>query len=202
MALGDPYITGEDLAAYLGITTAGHEAELDLAVNATSRWVDRHCGREFNLGESATARVFDTTNSERLAVPDIGHATIDVATDTTGDGTFASTWAASDFQVEPLDALTAGEPVVALTAVGSYTFPQVVRRRGLVRVTAQWGWPTVPEPVRQATYIQAARLYKRRDSAEGVLGFGDFGPVRVGVRLDPDVEALLERYVLHPVGTA
>ena len=41
----------------------------------------------------------------------------------------------------------------------------------------------------QAALFHAARLYRRRDSLDGTIGFGDMGLVRVG-RVDPDIEAL------------
>ena len=54
--------------------------------------------------------------------------------------------------------------------------------------------PWVPDPwpanVEQAVVLGAARLYKRRNSPEGVSGFGDLGVVRV-TSWDPDIEALL-----------
>lgn len=48
---------------------------------------------------------------------------------------------------------------------------------------------TLPDAAHQACLIHAARLYRRRDSIDGTLGFGDLGLVRVG-RADPDIEAL------------
>ena len=51
-----------------------------------------------------------------------------------------------------------------------------------------------------ATLIQAARLFKRKESPEGVLGGNDFGIVRVGTRVDPDVEMLLAPYRYLRVG--
>lgn len=42
----------------------------------------------------------------------------------------------------------------------------------------------------EATLLLAARLYRRRDSLDGTIGWGDMGVVRVG-RVDPDVEALI-----------
>jgi hypothetical protein len=150
--------------------------------------------REFNLADTATARYFDVSRDGTVLVDDIGHATITVATDTTQDGTYATSWATSDFQVNPLGALTASEPITSLIPVGSYTFPPVTRRRGLVRITARWGWPVVPDDIQLATLLQAAHLVKRRDSAEGVLGGNDFGIVRVGSAPDPDAVGLLQPY--------
>jgi hypothetical protein len=64
-----------------------------------------------------------------------------------------------------------------------------------VRVTAKWGWPAVPDTVVQATLIQASRLYRRKDSPEGVLGSAEWGTVRLG-RVDPDVYALIQQLIL------
>jgi hypothetical protein len=201
MATGDPYVSATELAEYLRMDPPAEDAGDDLlsmTVAATSEWVNAYTHRDFNLAATATARYFDVSSSGMLLVDDIGHATIAIATDTAQDGTWSTSWATSDFQVNPLGALAAGEPITSLLAVGSYTFPPVVRRHGLVRVTAQWGWPSVPDAVRQATLIQAARFYKRHESPDGVLGGSDFGVVRVGTRVDPDVEMLLSpyRYVL------
>lgn len=65
------------------------------------------------------------------------------------------------------------------------------------------GWVPVPWPshVETAVLIQTSRLYKRRNSPEGVAGFGEFGVVRVS-SLDPDVETLLGRDLLYAVGGA
>jgi hypothetical protein len=203
MATGDPLVTGDEVAEFLrmdgGAASEGDD-HLTIAASAASRWVHSYTRRDFNLGTTATARYYDVLHDGTVLTDDIGHATILVATDSSHDGTFATSWASTDFQAIPLDALTAGEPVTSLAAVGDYTFPRVSRRTGLVRVTARWGWPSVPSDVRLATLIQAAKLFKRRESAEGVLGGGDFGLVRVGSRVDPDVAALLDPYRYVMVG--
>jgi hypothetical protein len=47
----------------------------------------------------------------------------------------------------------------------------------------------------QAIMLQAARLWRRRDTPEGVLAFDELGTVRIS-RLDPDVAWLLDRKVI------
>ena len=47
----------------------------------------------------------------------------------------------------------------------------------------------LPDASHEACLIHAARLYRRRDTVDGTIGFGDMGVVRVG-RFDADVEAL------------
>lgn len=48
--------------------------------------------------------------------------------------------------------------------------------------------------VQQAILLLAARLYKRRNSPEGVAGWDEIGAVRIIAR-DPDIERLLEQYI-------
>ena len=48
---------------------------------------------------------------------------------------------------------------------------------------------TLPDTARQACLLDAARIYRRRDSIDGTISWGDMGAVRVG-RADPDVDRL------------
>jgi hypothetical protein len=60
------------------------------------------------------------------------------------------------------------------------------------RMNLGGGWienGTLPDAAHEACLFHAARLYRRRDSIDGTLGFGDLGVVRVG-RVDADIEAL------------
>lgn len=51
--------------------------------------------------------------------------------------------------------------------------------------------PSWPARVEQAAHVEAARLYGRRGSVQGVAAFADLG-VSLLPRLDPEVRALLE----------
>jgi hypothetical protein len=198
MATDDLYVSADELAEYLRMDPPAEDAGdtgLSITAASTTRWVNNYCGRNFNLADEASARYFDVLRDGTLLVDDIGALTdFAIATDSSQDGTYAQAWLTTDYQVNPLGAITAGEPVTSLLAVGAQAFPPVTRRQGLVRVTAMWGWPAVPSDVKQATLIQAARLYKRHESPDGVLGGADFGIVRVGSRVDPDVAMLLAPY--------
>jgi hypothetical protein len=66
--------------------------------------------------------------------------------------------------------------------------------------TTDWTYPPdtvdLPDAGHEACLLHAARLYRRRDSIDGTLGFGDMGVVRVG-RTDADVMSLYD--ALGPV---
>jgi len=54
--------------------------------------------------------------------------------------------------------------------------------------SSNWIQP-LPAAVKKAAIIHAARLYKRRDSIDGTVGWADVGLTHLG-RVDPDVEAV------------
>jgi hypothetical protein len=62
---------------------------------------------------------------------------------------------------------------------------------GIRRTGVQWTADSidVPEVCHEAALLDAARIYRRRDSLDGTIAWGDAGAVRVG-RADPDVERL------------
>jgi len=82
--------------------------------------------------------------------------------------------------------------------------PRGARAQPTVRVTAKWGFAaTAPDPIREACAMQAARWFKRYQSAmSDVLASGELGQLFYRQELDPDVKFLLVagRYVRPTVG--
>jgi len=186
------YATLAELKAARRITDTADDAALQQALTAASRAIDRRCGRVFGLDADASARVFrpwgrvvSDPDGERLMVDDIGNATGLVVE--VGDGT---TWTAvTDYELLPDNAAARGEPVTGLLRpYGTWGCQRV-------RVTARWGWPAVPDEIRQAALLLANRLYLRKDSPEGIAGSSEWGVIRLS-RWDPDVESLVGPYVL------
>jgi len=63
-----------------------------------------------------------------------------------------------------------------------------------VKVSATFGWSSVPESVRQATLIHAARLFKRSSATLGITGNAETGLMRVTGSIDTDAARLLLPY--------
>ncbi|MFF9582495.1 phage gp6-like head-tail connector protein [Streptomyces achromogenes] len=171
--------------------------ELSSALSAASRGIDRATGRRFWLDAEPGQRVFRLAgrvvceaDGDVLLVDDIGDVTGMVVE--TGSGTAWTTL--TDYETQPDNALADGRPVTGLLRSGSWG-----TATNWVRVTARFGWPAVPEDITEATLIQATRLYKRKDSPEGIIGSAEWG-VRNLSRRDPDVWALIEPYVLPGFG--
>lgn len=201
MALGDPYVTVAELKAYVGIGDAIADTQLTDALDSVSEEIESHCGRQFNDAGSATSRLFHREDTTLVYVDDFHTTTgLVIETDDDGDGVFETTWSAGDYQLEPLNGTMEGKtgwPYWKIRAVGDYTFPTAAGRRAVVRVTARWGWATVPPPVKAACRILAAETVKLREAPFGVAGYGEFGPVRV--RSNPMAAKKLNPYVRTPI---
>ena len=201
MAITNGYATKNQIKAALRIGTADvlDDDLIDNCAGAASRLIDGSCNRKFWAVGSATARVFQAEDSFFCSIDDISGTALTLQTSTNADGVFDTTWTPTDWQLEPLNGDLDGITWAydKIRAVGDYLFPTVNANYGsqaLVKVTAIFGWPAIPEPVTQATIIQASRIFKRYDSPLGVAGFGDMGAIRVSRALDPDVAQLVEPY--------
>jgi hypothetical protein len=96
------------------------------------------------------------------------------------------------------DELRAWSAIVATDAATNAAIDEAVNTanslvvRRCIDFASAW-----PNEVHTAALIQAARIYKRRGSPEGVASFGDFGPVVVS-RFDADIEGNLSPYLKVP----
>lgn len=191
------YATVQDLRLRLQISDSQNDAELSDKLDTASRQVELDTGRVFALDDTATARIYNPAGrivrdreGDKLLVDDIGTASgliVEV-----GQGTSYVTLSASDdYETGPDNALAVGDPIEWLLRRWR---PWVWWPPQRVRITAKWGWPTIPAPIKEATLLRAARLFRRRNSPEGVAGFGDMGVIRVS-RTDPDYDALIWPYM-------
>lgn len=192
---GQDYTDVATLKGAMHITDTERDELLASAVASASRSIDKMCGRRFWLDGAASARrlnphnkVLTDSDGQRLLVPDIG--SLDNLLVEVGSG---SSWTDVTSSVEVAEPELEGWPYTSLLR---WTWPVGLRMR--VRVTARWGWPSVPDEISQAALIQASRLFKRKDSPEGVMGSADWGVIRVS-RTDPDVAALIGPYVLSGI---
>lgn len=194
MAITNGYCTLAEVKAALRLTDNTDDTLLENAIEGASRRIDGYCGRFFYQTD-ATAITMYPFNSYNQPLPnDASTSSITVKTDNDGDGTFETTWTQGvDYQLEPLNAGLRGYPYRRIVAIGGKTFPlQYVPNRPLVQVTAQWGWASVPDDVREACVLLSMRGFARLNAALGVVGFADMA---VQVRaVDPDVRDLLSPY--------
>lgn len=187
------YASLAEVKAALRITDSMDDSLLEMAIESASRLVDAYCARSFS--NAGTAVRYFVADNDWLTNIDDAVSITEIATDFSADGSYDTIWQANDYQLEPLNGRVDGltVPYNAIRAIGDFTFP-IWGGEGLVKVTATWGWAAVPTAIKQATIIQASRIFKRLDSPLGVLSSPDLGFIRVGSRLDPDVAQLVDSY--------
>jgi len=208
-ASANVYTTLPELKAALGIPVADTTDDEDLgdAILAASRMVDGDCQRHFfKVTEARTLGACDQWRLKLGEYMDLVSVTT-LKTDAAGDGTYETTWAASDYQLLTADgtpnlhAAPETRPYRRVHAIGDHLFPLPVWTAGargdLVEITGVWGWPQVPDRIRRATRLLAAETFKLNSAPLGVQGFADLGIIRV--RDNPKYWRLLGDYQLSPV---
>lgn len=197
MAWAPNYCTSDELATFVRQTTPDDE-RLSLAIAAASRAVDRATRRQFGQVAAPearyyTARYHGSTSRWVVEIDDLMTVTgLAVAVDAAGAETYTSTITAHSLRGR--NAAAEGRPWTSLAVLASSDV-QPSDDPDAVKVTAQWGWTAVPDAVKQATLLQASRLFSRRDSPHGIAGSPEAGSeVRLLARLDPDVETSLAPY--------
>jgi hypothetical protein len=199
-SLNKLYCTSEELKSRAAVPDTADDFEIQLAVEAASRFIDEITGRYFWRGTDT--RTYVPESITRQPIDDLVSVT-SLAVDRDGDGTFEETWTLNTdyvLEVSPGHYNTAarGETwpyTAAVVVTGGKLFPYTWMWSHLnrIQVTGVFGWAAVPAAVKQASLIAAADLFKLRDAPLGVVGFGEFGAVRVSA--NPRVMQLLRRYI-------
>jgi len=197
MTITNGYATLNDFKAYLFPSAnygTAEDATMEAAIESASRIIDAHTNRRFYSDTTVSARVYYANTPIRCTVDDFSTTSgLIIKTDTGDNGTYDQTWASTEYILEPINSEiggVSGQPYNTIVATIPKLFP-VTGRRPRIQVTAKWGWASVPDTVRQACLVQAARLFRRAQTPEGFAAGESFGAIRVSTKLDPDVQMLL-----------
>lgn len=138
------YATRAMIKDRLTIADTVDDSDIDAALAAVSREIDRYCGRHF-YAETRT-RYFSARRADRVRVDDLLSLT-SLATDRDNDRLYSDVWTATDYELEPVNAPLESppEPYLSIYAApdGDYSFPIGVRRG--VKVVGSWGYYQVLE---------------------------------------------------------
>jgi hypothetical protein len=194
VALTNAYCTLSDLKTSLAIEDITDDTALEAAILTASRMIDDYTGRFFykdGTNAAPVVRYYTAQDWYTCNVDDFVSLT-QIATDDNFDQLYTTIWQSDDYMVEPVNNPRRGWPLSRLLAIDSYIFPYNLPQS--VKVTAVWGWPSIPAEIQMAAKLQASRLFIRRQSPFGIAGTPDLGTVRLSSRLDPDVEALIRPF--------
>jgi hypothetical protein len=195
------------------VTDPTDDDNLILAINAATEDIEETCRRRFYTNSVDEVRYYDTEFDDLLFIPgpDIVSITT-LKTDSDGDGTYETTWAASDYVLLPRNAALDGSAYrrISIAPRGSYVFPTAVRdfypstgayRRsygvsevGRIQITGKFGYP-MQQQIHEACLIHAHTLFKAKDSPYGVIGQTEYGIARIKQAMDMRVVDLLAGHI-------
>lgn len=190
MSIGDPYVSVSSFKDYLvgqpklNGNLTGQDGNLEEAVQTASREIENYCARQFNRADSASPREYEPDGCD-FAIVDDFHTTTGLAIklDTALDGTFATALTSTQYELSPANGIVDGMegwPFYKIRLLNGLRFPvSYSGRTRVLQVTAQWGWASVPAPVKAACKIMASETWKLKDAPFGVIGLDEFGVVRV-----------------------
>lgn len=196
MTITNGYATLAELKARIPIATAdtADDTALENVITAVSRWIDQFCNQRF-YSETPIVRYYTAMYADLLAVDTIQSVSA-LATDDNGARAWSTAWAATDYDLEPINnpLLSPVAPYlwIATTPVGTKSFPVGIPRG--VKVTGTWGWAAVPAAIKEACLLQSQRVWGRKNAPFGVAGSSATGQTFLLPVLDPDVKLLLSPY--------
>jgi len=200
LAITNGYCSLADVKASLRLTDTLDDVLLENSINSASRLIDQYCNRYFYSSAAGEVRYYQANDGFTCWIDD-AQSISSLETAVTDPTIFDTTWGVGDYQVLPANRTANGGyyPITAITATDNYLFP-VWADMALVKVTGQFGWSSVPDPIKFACIIQASRLFKRLESPLGVAGVSDMGIMRVGSNIDGDVAQLINPFRLLRTG--
>lgn len=177
-----------------GSFTTADESNIEIAIEAVSRVIDRlHDTHYYGVSET---RYFTARFPDVIYIPDLISITT-LKTDDAYDGTYGTTWATTDYWLEPRNARVKDnasdrEPYrqIRVHQNGDYTFP--TNWDYAIEVVGTWGYTTdTPLHIKQATLLAAHRVWKRKDSIFGVAGTPALGVTVIQARIQQDSDLML-----------
>lgn len=181
------YITLDDLKARLDIESDQQDAVLGQVIEAASDQIDGWCGRVFF--PRIETRQLTADAHDLLILPDDLTDITAIAVDRDGTRTYGTAWEVSDVDLQPYPG-----PYRVVRPRSGKGFPT---HRYAVQITGTWGFGSLPAAIREATLLQAVRLYKRTDAPFGIAGSAEHGQLQTISRIDPDVKELIAPYLRH-----
>lgn len=184
------------------------DVDLQNTILASSRILDEACGRRFYLDLDNTSVRYYTPDSQRIIEIDDIVDLQELALDRTGLGAYDEVWTENtQFVLNPVNADQDFRPWETVMVrrqngglgnygFGRYWLPCVDRG---VRVTGQFGWPSVPADIATATSILATKLFRRaREAPFGVVMpmMDAAAAVRIS-KYDPDIGPIVAKYTRH-----
>ena len=200
MAIVNGYCSLAEIKTYTGISGSGQDDNLENAVETASREIDKICNRIF-YQTSSQDRYYTPIEKYQVLVDDISTTSgLVVKIDDNDDGTHNKTLTIdTDFYLTPVnvtDTQLQYQPYTCIKILADRSSerfdPRIVKQ---LKVTSSFGFSSTPDAIKQATLLQATRLFKRKDSPFSVYGSDQTGNIELLNKFDPDAMKIIKGYI-------
>jgi len=198
MAITNGYATLKTYKLYFfdGDTT-DHEDDpvLEKKIETVSRAIDDITQKRFYA--TTETRYYTAESATKCRVDNLLSVTT-LKTDENADRTYEYTWATTDYDLMPYNALLNAEPYqwIETAPLTNYYFPAA--RKG-VEIAGSFGYSsTTPPKIEEACLLTAHRYMKRIGTPLGVSASSELGEKQVisaHIKADPDIMLLLVTYI-------
>lgn len=178
------YAFRDDVKARAGLPDTDDDSIIDPVLQAVSREIDSWCGRHFYA--VLQTRYYTPRLTTGLLLPN-GHDLLSVTTlktDTAGDRTYATNWAATDYDLEPSGAPYQSPPApfwkIDRVSGGDYAFGTAARN---VQIAGRWGYYDVLE-------TSTSTLAEALDTSETTVDVSNAAAFKVGQIIEIDSERM------------
>lgn len=198
MPITNGYCTLEELKGHImanggGSFTQEDDTNMEIAINAMSRWLDEHFSTSFNA--RTETRYFTADFHDLVWIDDLLSVTT-LKTDDNDDGTYETTWASTDYWLEPKNAQLGNQPKpyrqVRIRSNGNYSFPTGVEYG--IEIAGNWGYCTAanrPATITNFLLLGGHRIWKRKDAIFGIAGTPALGTQIIQARIQQDSDLVM-----------
>lgn len=191
------YALLDDVKDALRISDDRDDVVLAGIIESASRSIDQYCDRYFGqtgTESSPVQRLYRATSTRQVLIDDLVTLT-DLEVDYSGYAETFTSLGADSVIKQPVNAATLvpPQPFTVLLAKPRTVLPMAP---GWVRASGVWGWPSIPQQIRDACVLQSTRLFKSRDIPLGYASGGDgMGTIVIpGSGLHPDARVLCDPF--------
>lgn len=194
--LNDAYATHPDYTLrFTNVIDPKRQTAIERALLDASRWIETQFGVFYGKDASVVARLFKAKYYDRLDLdyegdcPGIATTVgLIIQVDETGSGDFGTAWATTDYDLEPRQAAYAPQPLPWNTIRRRRNGSKSFTIGNDVKVTAKFGYPSVPVVIRDGVVELAGILLG--DSALASRQFTDIGTVGASMEARKIVEGM------------
>lgn len=184
----------------LSTSDTASDTALEGIITSISRAIDNECGRYFYKSTASEVRYFTPRESTSVFVGDVVSVT-NLYTDS-GNRTYATTWATTDYDLFPYNSTSLSEPepyrFIDVAPAGSYRFYTHLPKS--VKLDAVFGWSAVPSAITEACLLWSMRFFKRYKTPLGISAMTALGEQQTKVPPpDPDVLQLIRNYKVNAI---